>query len=648
MFSSFYPEKYFSPEIYKNALFSHVLKNDIAEFLGEKPSPKVKKPELIEKLKAKFEEDPLALRRYYKEFRDELAVSPFDTENVIGCTKTERLRWTKEGKLEVVRYDTCKYGDFPLYDRWFIDHLPQDKVAAWREEHKAEVAKNRAGAAAKAQETRRKNADKKATFKREFEAIRKDWYKSGFEKGSMMELAYWTMWANRWAKLNEVKEWAAKRMDTREKYAGKKESWYGKKNEAIKVLASSALGKLSFYRPDDPDKISVYFCDRHFEEFREERSYGIYERVMDAYWCDPKKYERCPDCKVEKEHDYYSLYFLEIGDDECRFSFHTPFPIGKDFLPSRKAIPSIEQDEGEGMFRFGRPLNPEEVVTHTEKLVGKKLDEALEQAKKYIPEDFHFETLGKDDKPEKAEDSTPADYDGFTDPYLAEDVKYFQKKHREPVRIKSPYSKHPIVIEERELTLADGTSAKGFCLIDKNSGDIIPFPSNYSSSKKSLMNEWNQLKYQERTEIWVFWKYLTKDGFHAKILSSEEAEAIGLPCRTPFVLVEAETGKPIRFYDETNRSRIVKSWRKSGKKALRERITAWVLENKSFLHNVLSIVEKKKNTRGNLDVSDVVHARKKSFLKAGDIPFSKEDLVWFFRSTPEIQWVEREEFEPKE
>lgn len=137
-------------------------------------------------------------------------------------------------------------------------------------------------------------------------------------------------------------------------------------------------------------------------------------------------------------------------------------------------------------------------------------------------------------------------------------------------------------------------------------------------------------------------------GFHAKILSSEEAEAIGLPCRTPFVLVEAETGKPIRFYDETNRSRIVKSWRKSGKKALRERITAWVLENKSFLHNVLSIVEKKKNTRGNLDVSDVVHARKKSFLKAGDIPFSKEDLVWFFRSTPEIQWVEREEFEPKE
>ena len=164
MFSSFYPEKYFSPEIYKNALFSHVLKNDIAEFLGEKPSPKVKKPELIEKLKAKFEEDPLALRRYCKEFRDELAVSPFDTENVIGCTKTERLRWTKEGKLEVVRYDTCKYGDFPLYDHWFIDHLPQEKVEAWRAEHKEEVAKHRSGAAAKAQETRRKNADKKAAF----------------------------------------------------------------------------------------------------------------------------------------------------------------------------------------------------------------------------------------------------------------------------------------------------------------------------------------------------------------------------------------------------------------------------------------------------------------------------------------------------
>lgn len=226
---------------------------------------------------------------------------------------------------------------------------------------------------------------------REFEAIRKDWYKSGFEKGSMMELAYWTMWANRWAKLNEVKEWAAKRMDTREKYAGKKESWYGKKNEAIKVLASSGFGKLSFYRPADPDKIHVYFCDHHFEEFREERSYGIYERVMDAYWCNPKKYERCPDCTVEKEHDYYSLYFLEIGDDECRFSFHTPFPIGKNFLPSKKVIPSIEQEEDEGMFRFGRPLNPEEVVTHTEKLVEKKLGEALEQAKKYIPEDFHFD-----------------------------------------------------------------------------------------------------------------------------------------------------------------------------------------------------------------------------------------------------------------
>lgn len=598
MFGSFRPEKQFSQELYEKSLFSHVLKDDIAAFLGEKPSPKVKKPELVEKLKARFEEDPLAKRRYYKEFRDELAIGGFDVENLLACSKTERTRWTKEEKLPVVRYDTFKYGDFPLYDRWFIEHLPEEEIAAWRAEHDAEVAAHRAGAAAKAQKTRQANADKRASFKKELASMIKGWYKEGFAKGAMMELAYWTMWANRWAKLCEMRMRCAKQERTREKYADGKDAWYEKKNEAIKVLSASGFCRLSFYRPESPDKVSVYFCEEHFEQFRDARSYGMFDNVMQAYWFDPQLYDRCPACHVEKERDYYSLYFLEIGDKDCTFSFHTPFPIGKTFLPSKKAIPRVEQDEDEGMFRFGRPLSPDEVVTHTEKLTLKKFDEALEKAKKYVDQDFRFDTLGVDDEEQEEIQRAESESKPF-ETVRAREHKITKPKIKIPAKKNTPKPKkasgHAVAIEMREGKGADEGIVSGYCIIDGESGSIVPFSENFAKDKNELMNDWNRLRGGEREACWTLLKCRTNEGHRVKLLSvnkaSEGLRSIGDErdlSKFHFVLLDAETGKFVRGYQDSKWYKAVRRWKNEHSRKTDSAIKKWVFSRKGFCDALLS------------------------------------------------------------
>lgn len=372
----------FDRKLYEEAIFKNVNKADLAEYLGEKCTPKIKKTELVGKLKQQFAKDPLARRRYCKKFQEEVAIWPNDVETILGCTKTERKRWTQEGKLPVVSHGSFTYGEFPLYDRLFIDSLPKETIAKWREDHNRESAQHRAAGAKQAAESRKKNEAARTEFQKELEATVKSWNKSGLEKGAMLELAYWTMWASHWAKENQRKIRTARtRGDI---YEAAEKAWYEQKNEAIKILASSKYSKLSFYEPEYPDKLYFHMCEDHFEEYREMRHYGMYESVYEAYHDDPGKYNSCPDCVVERDEGYYSLYYLEIEDGDWRLSFHTPYPIGKLFLPSKELLPSVQHEENdEGMFRFGRPITEEEAKLRREKFVWKKLEEALAKAKLY-------------------------------------------------------------------------------------------------------------------------------------------------------------------------------------------------------------------------------------------------------------------------
>lgn len=371
---------------FQESFFNAVRKDQMADFLGIESFKKLKKAELITMLQAKFQEDDFAKRRFYKDFRQELAVSPYAVEQLLNCTPTERKRWTMEKILPVVEYRSFTYGKYPVYERWSIEHdFSQEKLAKLREEHELEVAKHRAQATKKANKTKRTNIAKRKVFEQEMKKQIRDWNKRGLELGATLELAFWTMWASRWAKANELRARHARIETKKVSYTAKKEQWYVEKDEAMRVLASSPYTKLSFYRPEYADKFNLFFCDKHYQEFRYLRDMGVYQNTFEAYEVEPKKYNKCPDCVTTYERNYYSLYYLEIATDEYNFSFHVPYPIGKEFLPDYKKLPKVEQEENdEGVFRFGRPILKEEMVTHSEAVVEKNFQKALAKAKKYL------------------------------------------------------------------------------------------------------------------------------------------------------------------------------------------------------------------------------------------------------------------------
>ena len=152
-------------------------------------------------------------------------------------------------------------------------------------------------------------------------------------------LAFWTVWISRWAK-----RYQAMGNSTREN------ELYGLKNNAMKILYKSGMGKLNFYQPLDPNKIHVRMCDEHWNGIE-----SIDEDVAKS----------CKKCRYNVERDYYSLYYLEFFDDHTKnsYSFHVPYPIGRSFLPNKNFLEKVEHEEKEGMFRFGRPIYDEEKIT---------------------------------------------------------------------------------------------------------------------------------------------------------------------------------------------------------------------------------------------------------------------------------------------
>ena len=233
--------------------------------------------------------------------------------------------------------------------------------------------------------TKKENQKKRKIFLSEFSAQLKEWSKLNPELCAMLRLAYWTVFVSRWAKKNQLRARAARKEERITQYEKAASSWYSAKNKAIAVLAVSPFSKLSFYRPENPDKVHVWFCEEHMEELREESRWFGYTRPIDAYYMEPEKYDSCPKCEIDVQKDYYSLYYLEIEADGYRYSFHTPYPIGKKFLPSDKTLPKVGHEENEdSVFRFGRPVDEEEMVTHSEKLVSKKFEEALADARAFV------------------------------------------------------------------------------------------------------------------------------------------------------------------------------------------------------------------------------------------------------------------------
>lgn len=150
--------------------------------------------------------------------------------------------------------------------------------------------------------------------------------------------------------------------DLLQKTYGSADEIYQFKNELLLKIYQKYPEYLTLkaFVPQDADKISVQFCSRHFDDFRDER-YLTDCTPMEYYWGNEALINQCSSCNVSRLENYYSMYYFEIKLPGADFSFHEPYLIGKGELPELKELPQAQQEYNqEGMFLFGREADFDE------------------------------------------------------------------------------------------------------------------------------------------------------------------------------------------------------------------------------------------------------------------------------------------------
>lgn len=372
-------------------LFRSLTKEQLIDFFKwQYDVRKVKKPLLIEQAVELLKQNDVMMKKFYNNFSKELAMTPYECEEFLECTTTERRRWTKEGKFKVVKYHSIeKYGkiiEVPMYDRFHIELLSLDTILRWRNDYEQKKKEKRIEGGQKAMKSRLKNEHLRDHFAKEWKETRRSWQKKGsLYLAATFELAFWTMWLSRWAKENNRKSRSAIKYG--QKYKKLEQNYYLMKNKGIKLLFQTPFASLSFYRPEDPDKWEVTFCPLHFELFKDLQSMcGVDKWTF--FYENKKNITKCKDCGTKIKKDYYSLYYMEIKDslipDYC-FSFHTPYPIGIDFFPSPAKLAKVSHTEQiDGLFRFGRPVFDEEKIIYREKDVLEKWQDAYKKMNHFV------------------------------------------------------------------------------------------------------------------------------------------------------------------------------------------------------------------------------------------------------------------------
>jgi hypothetical protein len=314
-------------------------------------------------------------------FPRELAVGPTELEQLLHCSSLERKRWVKEGRIPILEYRTFRKAGqnllYPVHDRRLIFKLSQEEIQQWREEYLLQVQSHRRLGGQIAVERRKVNQLARHTFLISWQETTALWRRQGSaELALVLQLAYWTQWASRWARANHLKCLRGTKHATL--YAERRDAWYKQKNAAMQILGQSSYSHLSFFRPENPDRIFLRLCEEHFEEKLE----GYYENKWDFYSVHRSSIKECSRCNVNVEKDYYSLFCLEITADsfpEIYFYFHIPYPSGKTYFVSPKKLPRVDHVQQDGYFRMGEEFSTYENITHREQDVLAHLEQAASE-----------------------------------------------------------------------------------------------------------------------------------------------------------------------------------------------------------------------------------------------------------------------------
>jgi hypothetical protein len=351
---------------------------------------KIKKPQLIQEGMEVLEKSETLQRKIYNSQKEAIAFTSHKLEEYLGCTKAEKIRWEKSKRLKIIGYvEFSKWGKnlkSPLFDYIHTMQITPDQIQIWRDSHLEEIKKNKKVGTKKAVKTRVKNNSLRENFKSDFRKDIAKWYKIDPELAVTLELSFWTMWVSSWAKKNQVKIYTAKTKAT--EYLSTKDHLYELKAAGFKTLINSPYSELKIYVPELHSKENINFCDYHFKLWKIQRENYNYLSKWDFFDINKDDILSCKNCDYEKEENYYSLYYLKISGKndelELSYSFHLPYPLGRNYLPEIENLERVKHEEQEGIFKFGRSVFKEEEIIFQEKTVTRNFEETLEKFKMYF------------------------------------------------------------------------------------------------------------------------------------------------------------------------------------------------------------------------------------------------------------------------
>jgi hypothetical protein len=364
-------------------ILSMLSKAQMQQFLGLSRPAKESKEQLAERILQVVEADACEEAHLLDAFPLELAVKPTELDELLQCTRAERRRWIKEGRIPILEYRPFRKAGrdmvYPVHDRRVVLGITQETMAQWRAEYRAQVYEHRRQGMQVAIQQRKANQLVRRAFFKDWEDTVEQWKRQGSsELAATLQLVYWTQWASRWAKENRLKSIKGTKYSA--VYASREKAWYERKNIAMYVLTQTPYARLTFYCPEEPDKYILHLCTQHFEQKGEE----YYPSIWEFFYANPTLVKQCPDCVFKIEKHFYSLYHVEVSVEafpELSFSFHMPYPIGKRYFPAPTELPGVKHVEQDGMFRFGRPLLDDEKITHRERDVLTYFEGALAEVK---------------------------------------------------------------------------------------------------------------------------------------------------------------------------------------------------------------------------------------------------------------------------
>ena len=249
-------------------------KEQLTRFLRVAPSRRVTKVQLVEQLVSRIEADEREMARFLERLKHEVAFGPRGVEQILQCTSTGRKRWTADGKLPILAYREFRKAardiPYPILDRREILGIASGTVEQWRKEHRSFVQLRRTTGTQKAVASRKAHQQARDAAAATWETMVAIWSSQGSpELAAVLRLAYRAAVVSRWAKANREKLRGAVKYG--ERSLAREHAWYEQKNRALQLLPRTPHARVSFYRPEDPDKRSFTLCDECDEDRRELR-----------------------------------------------------------------------------------------------------------------------------------------------------------------------------------------------------------------------------------------------------------------------------------------------------------------------------------------------------------------------------------------